>query len=666
MDIRKKMDELIGQINRFNHAYYQENKSLISDEAFDQLLEELIKLENQNPLFILPDSPTQKVGGTITKNFESVTHRFPMLSLGNTYSETDLIEFDERIKKTLLEESYEYICELKFDGVALSFWYENGKLIKGVTRGDGTRGDDITANVKTIQSLPTSIQSSLMPMEFEIRGEGYMPLSSFEQINSDKIAKGENPLANPRNAASGTFKMQNSAEVAKRNMECFVYSYLGFENPFQTHEESLNHMIELGFSVSPTWRKCKNVQEVMQFISDWSEKRHDLPLNTDGIVIKINDFGQQERLGYTAKSPRWAIAFKYPSEIAQTTIESIAYQVGRTGNITPVANLKPVYLAGTVIKRASIHNSNEMERLDLQEGDTVFIEKGGEIIPKITGVNFDLRKENATKFNFPSHCPDCGTVLIRNEGEANHYCMNELGCPTQIKGKIEHFIQRKALNIENLGVETIDLLFEKGIISNVADLYDLNEMSFVGLEGFQAKSISNILKSIEKSKEIPFRRVLFGLGIRHVGATIAEKLVLQFQSIDQLMTAKYDELVEVAEIGDRIAQSLNEYFSKEENLQIIERLRQSKIQLSEIISQIVLESSVLEGKSFVISGVFENFERVELKDKIVANGGKVVSSISSKLDFLLAGQNMGPAKLEKANQLNIKILSEEEFLHLLP
>jgi DNA ligase (NAD+) len=665
MDIRKKMDELISQINRFNHAYYQENKSLISDEAFDQLLEELVQLENQNPLFILPDSPSQKVGGTITKNFESVSHRFPMLSLGNTYSETDLIEFDERIKKTLLEENYEYICELKFDGVALSFWYENGKLIKGVTRGDGTRGDDITANVKTIQSLPTSIQSSLMPKEFEIRGEGYMPLSSFEQINADKIAKGENPLANPRNAASGTFKMQNSAEVAKRNMECFVYSYLGFENPFQTHEESLNHMIELGFSVSPTWRKCKNIQEVMQFISDWSEKRHDLPLNTDGIVIKINDFGQQERLGYTAKSPRWAIAFKYPSEIAQTTIESIAYQVGRTGNITPVANLKPVYLAGTVIKRASIHNSNEMERLDLQEGDTVFIEKGGEIIPKITGVNFDLRKENTSKFNFPIHCPDCGTALIRNEGEANHYCMNELGCPTQIKGKIEHFIQRKALNIENLGVETIDLLFEKRIISNVADLFDLNEKSFVGLEGFQAKSISNILKSIEKSKEIPFRRVLFGLGIRHVGATIAEKLVLQFLSIDQLMNAKYEELVEVPEIGDRIAQSLMDYFSKEENLQIIERLSQSKIQLSEVISEIVLESSILEGKSFVISGVFENFEREELKEKIISNGGKVVSSISSKLDFLVAGDNMGPAKLEKANQLNIKILSEEEFIKLI-
>lgn len=665
MDIRKRMDELIEQINRFNQAYYQENISLISDEAFDQLLAELIQLENQNPLFAYPDSPTQKVGGTITKNFKSVTHRFPMLSLGNTYNENELTEFDERIKKTLLEEPYEYICELKFDGVALSFWYENGKLIKGVTRGDGTRGDDITANVKTIQSLPQRINSSIFPKEFEIRGEGYMPLSSFEKINQEKIARGENTLANPRNAASGTFKMQNSAEVAKRNMECFIYSYLGFENPFQTHEESLNYLTQQGFSVSPTWKKCHNIQEVMEYIEFWSEKRNDLPLNTDGIVIKINDYGQQERLGYTAKSPKWAIAFKYPSEIAQTTIERITYQVGRTGNITPVANLKPVYLAGTVIKRASVHNSNEMERLDLHEGDVVFVEKGGEIIPKITGVNLDLRKSEAQLFVFPTHCPDCNTELYRNEGEANHYCSNELGCPTQIKGKIEHFIQRKAMNIENLGVETIDLLFERKIISNIADIYDLRENSFSGLEGFQAKSISNILNSIEKSKNTPFRQVLFGLGIRHVGATIAEKLVVSFNSIDNLKNASYESLIEVPEIGDRIAQSLMEYFSKTENLETIERLKQANIQFSEEISQIVLESAVLEGKSFVISGVFENFEREELKEKIISNGGKVVSSISSKLDFLVAGNNMGPAKLEKANQLNIQILSEEEFIKLL-
>jgi DNA ligase (NAD+) len=665
MDVRKRMDELIEQINQYNHAYYQENKSLITDEAFDKLLSELILLENQNPLFAYPDSPTQKVGGTITKNFNSVTHRFPMLSLGNTYNENELIEFDERIRKTLLDESYEYICELKFDGVALSFWYENGKLIKGVTRGDGTRGDDITANVKTIKTLPLRINSTILPNEFEIRGEGFMPLNSFEKINSEKVAKGENPLANPRNAASGTFKMQNSAEVAKRNMDCYIYSYLGFENPFQTHEESLNYLTQQGFSVSPTWKKCKNIQEVIEYINNWSEKRNDLPLNTDGIVIKINDYGQQERLGYTAKSPRWAIAYKYPSEIAQTIIESISYQVGRTGNITPVANLKPVYLAGTVIKRASVHNSNEMERLDLHEGDTVFVEKGGEIIPKITGVNFELRNQQSQAFTFPTHCPDCGTELIRNEGEANHYCKNDLGCPTQIKGKIEHFIQRKALNIENLGVETIDLLFEKRIISNVADLYDLTENSFVGLEGFQSKSISNILNSIEKSKSVPFRQVLFGLGIRHVGSTIAEKLVLHFHSIENINNASFEELVAVPEIGDRIAQSLQEYFSKVENIEIIERLRQSNIQFSEEISEIVLESSIFEGKSFVISGVFENFERDELKEKIISNGGKVVSSISSKLDFLVAGENMGPAKLEKANQLNIKILSEEEFIKLL-
>jgi len=666
MDIRKRMNELIEQINHFNHAYYQDNNSLVSDETFDLLLAELIELEKQNPLFAYPDSPTQKVGGTITKNFKSVKHRFPMLSLGNTYNESDLIEFDERIKKTLEQERYEYVCELKFDGVALSFWYENGQLIKGVTRGDGTRGDDITSNVKTIKSLPLRINSTILPKEFEIRGEGYMPLSSFESINIEKMANGEAPLANPRNAASGTFKMQNSAEVAKRNMECFIYSYLGTEIPFQTHEESLNYLIQLGFSVSPTWKKCKNVKEVIDYIEYWVNKRNELPLNTDGIVIKINDFGQQERLGFTAKSPRWAIAFKYPSEIAQTTIESVSYQVGRTGNITPVANLKPVYLAGTIIKRASIHNSNEMERLDLHEGDTVYIEKGGEIIPKINGVNYDLRKVGAQLFEFPSNCPDCGTKLIRQEGEANHYCTNELSCPTQIKGKIEHFIQRKALNIENLGVETIDLLFNKGIISNVADLYDLSAESFLGLEGFQSKSISNILSSIDKSITIPFRQVLFGLGIRHVGATIAEKLVLHFHSIENLKNANYDDLIAVPEIGDRIAQSLIEFFSLDQNNQIIESLAKFGIQFSEDISEIVLESANLEGKSFVISGVFRNFEREELKQKIVANGGKVVSSISSKLDYLVAGDNMGPAKLEKATQLNIKILSEEEFLQLLP
>ena len=665
MDIRKRMDELITLINKYNEAYYQNNESLISDLAFDQYLQELQKLEHENPLFVTSNSPTQKVGGTVTKHFKSVNHRFPMLSLGNTYNENDLKEFDSRIKKALGDEKYEYICELKFDGVALSFWYQNGKLIKGVTRGDGIRGDDITNNVKTIKSIPQFILDDTLPTEFEIRGEGFMPNHIFDQINQKRLLSGEPLLANPRNSASGTFKMQDSSVVAKRNLDCFIYAYLGFDNPFQTHEESLIKLANLGFPVSPTWEKCTNIESVLDYIGKWAIKRNDLPLNTDGIVIKVNDYGQQERLGFTAKSPRWAISFKYPSEIAKTEILSISYQVGRTGNITPVANLSPVYLAGTMIKRASIHNANEMIRLDLHEGDIVFVEKGGEIIPKITGVEVSIRNPEKPIYLFPTHCPDCNSELIRLEGEANHYCVNDLLCPTQIKGKIEHFIQRKALNIENLGVETIDLLFEKSIIKDVADLYALTAFDFVGLEGFQSKSIQNILSSVEKSKSVPFRKVLFGLGIRHVGATIAEKLVIEFKSIYNLMNASYEELIAVSEIGDRIALSLISFFSKAENINLINRLEQYSVQLSEEILEVEQESISLEGKSFVISGVFQNFDRDGLRDKIVLNGGKVVSSISSKLDYLIAGDNMGPSKLEKANQLSIKIITEEEFLNLL-
>ena len=665
MDISKRMDELINLINKYNEAYYQKNESLISDLAFDQLLSELQKLEQENPLFALSSSPTQRVGGTITKQFQSVTHRFPMLSLGNTYNETDLKDFDSRVKKVLGEEKYDYICELKFDGVALSFWYENGKLIKGITRGDGIRGDDITNNVKTIKSIPHSIKAEILPFEFELRGEGFMPNHIFEQINHERSIAGEPLLANPRNSASGTFKMQDSAIVAQRNLDCYIYSYLGNDNPFQTHEESLLKLFELGFPISQTWEKCSDIDSVLAYIEKWAIKRNDLPLNTDGIVIKINDYGQQERLGFTAKSPRWAISFKYPSEIAKTEILSISYQVGRTGNITPVANLNPVYLAGTMIKRASIHNANEMGRLDLHEGDMVFIEKGGEIIPKITGVDMSIRNPLKPIFVFPTNCPDCNSELVRLEGEANHYCMNDSFCPTQLKGKIEHFIQRKALNIENLGVETIDLLFEKSIIKDVGDLYKLSTLDFIGLDGFQSKSIQNILNSIEKSKSVPFRKVLFGLGIRHVGATIAEKLVIEFKSIHNLRAASYDEIIAVPEIGDRIALSIISYFSKSDNIDLIDRLEQSKVQLSEEISGLEIESTSLEGKSFVISGVFQNFDRDGLRDKIILNGGKVVSSISSKLDYLIAGENMGPSKLEKANQLSIKIITEEEFLNLL-
>ena len=665
MDIRKRMDELINLINKYNEAYYQNNESLISDLAFDQLLHELQKLENENPLFALSNSPTQKVGGTITKQFKSVTHRFPMLSLGNTYNENDLKEFDTRIKKALGDEKYEYICELKFDGVALSFWYQNGELIKGVTRGDGIRGDDITNNVKTIKSIPQTIQDQILPLEFELRGEGFMPNHIFEQINHERSLTGEQLLANPRNSASGTFKMQDSSIVAQRSLDCYIYAYLGFDNPFQTHEESLIKLFDLGFPVSQTWEKCSNIDSVLAYIEKWTTKRNDLPLNTDGIVIKINDYGQQERLGFTAKSPRWAISFKYPSEIAKTEILSISYQVGRTGNITPVANLNPVYLAGTMIKRASIHNANEMTRLDLHEGDMVFIEKGGEIIPKITGVDMSIRNPQKPIFVFPTNCPDCNSELIRVEGEANHYCLNDSLCPTQIKGKIEHFIQRKALNIENIGVETIDLLFEKSIIRDVGDLYNLTTLDFIGLDGFQSKSIQNILSSIEKSKTVPFRKVLFGLGIRHVGATIAEKLVIEFKSINNLRDASYEELIAVPEIGDRIAISIIAFFNKPENIDLINRLEQSNVQLSEDILEQEQESTSLEGKSFVISGVFQNFDRDGLRDKIILNGGKVVSSISSKLDYLIAGDNMGPSKLEKANQLSIKIITEDEFLTLL-
>jgi len=665
MDIRKRMDELINLINKYNEAYYQNSESLISDLAFDQLLQELQKLELENPLFALNDSPTQIVGGTITKQFKSVNHRFPMLSLGNTYNENDLKEFDSRIQKALGDEKYEYICELKFDGVALSFWYQNGKLIKGVTRGDGVRGDDITNNVKTIKSIPQFIHDNTLPIEFEIRGEGFMPNHIFEQINHERLLIGEALLANPRNSASGTFKMQDSAVVAKRNLDCYIYAYLGYDNPFQTHEESLIKLFNLGFPVSQTWEKCSSIESVLAYIEKWALKRNDLPLNTDGIVIKINDYGQQERLGFTSKSPRWAISFKYPSEIAKTEILSISYQVGRTGNITPVANLAPVYLAGTMIKRASIHNANEMIRLDLHEGDMVFVEKGGEIIPKITGVDLSVRNPEKPIYIFPTHCPDCNSELIRVEGEANHYCLNDLFCPTQIKGKIEHFIQRKALNIENLGAETIDLLYEKSIIKDVGDLYKLTALDFVELDGFQSKSIQNILSSVEKSKSVHFRKVLFGLGIRHVGATIAEKLAIEFKSIHHLMKANYEELIAVPEIGDRIALSIISFFSKPDNINLIDRLEQCNVQLSEEILELERESISLEGKSFVISGVFQNFDRDGLRDKIVLNGGKVVSSISSKLDYLIAGDNMGPSKLEKANQLAIKIITEEEFLNLL-
>ena len=665
MNPQEQINQLTDQLNHYSFLYYQTATPEISDFEFDKLLEKLSDLEKSYPEFVRDDSPTHRVGGTISKEFESVTHRFPMLSLGNTYNAQELADFDERIRKGLNDEPYEYICELKFDGVALSMWFENGVLTRGVTRGDGVRGDDITANVKTIRTLPLNIRAKNMPVSFEVRGEGFMPLSSFENLNKEREDIGEQLLANPRNAASGTFKMQDSGVVAKRKMDCYIYQFLSENEIFTTHEESLIEMKKLGFNVSPTWRKCHNIEEVLAFINHWESERHNLPLNTDGIVIKLNSFAQREVLGYTAKSPRWAIAYKYPSESASTLLESVSYQVGRTGNVTPVANLKPVLLAGTTVKRASIHNANEIERLDLYLGDYVFVEKGGEIIPKITNVDLSKRKDNLEKVIFPENCPECNTLLVRKEGEANHYCPNEKGCPPQIKGKIEHFIQRKALNIENLGTETIDLFYKRGLVLNPADLYDLKREDLGRLDGFKEKSIQNILKGVEKSKEIPFKQVLFGIGIRFVGATVAEKLASYFNNIDALAKATQEELLQVPEIGERIAQSVVDFFQNTDNQEYIARLKAAGLKFTHEAVEIVVEGDTLAGKTFVISGTFQNFERDDLKIKIEANGGKVLSGVSGKLNYLVAGSEAGPSKLEKAQKLGVQIISEEEFITML-
>ncbi|MPR36658.1 NAD-dependent DNA ligase LigA [Salmonirosea aquatica] len=684
---------LTDRINYFNDRYYQDSVSEISDQAFDELLKELTSLENEHPALKLADSPTQRVGGTITKNFPTVYHRYPMQSLDNTYSEAELRSFDERVKKGLGEESHEYVCELKFDGISLSFTYEDGLLQRGVTRGDGTRGDDITANVKTIRSLPLRISGDAIPGFLEVRGEGFMPLSSFERLNAELEATGDSLYANPRNAASGAFKLQDSAETARRGLDCYVYSFLSDEDIFQSHEESLIGLQKWGFNVSPGWRKCHTIDEAIAFIHEWEEKRYKLPLATDGIVLKINDYAQQRELGSTSKSPRWAIAFKYKAENKPALLRFVSYQVGRTGAVTPVANLsalsergvpyekaRGVHLSGTQVKRATLHNANELERLGLHLGDTVFVEKSGEIIPKITGVDHTQRTLFDTEqIHFPTHCPECGTTLIRPEGEVAFYCPNERGCPPQLRGKIEHFIQRRAMNIDSLGEGKIELLFDKGLVHTVADLYDLNYDSLLGLEkeilneetgktkkiSFREKTVENILKGIESSKEVPFKNLLFGLGIRYVGATVGEKLAAYFRNMDALMTASLEELVNVPEIGGRIAQSVRDYFSDPENQRLIERLRMAGLNFATDEVPIEIESDTLQGKTFVISGVFQHFDRDELKARIEANGGRVLSGVSGKLNYLVAGENMGPSKLEKAKRLGVTILSEEEFVAML-
>jgi DNA ligase (NAD+) len=661
----QKIKELSDKLHYYNYKYYQESVSEVSDYEFDMMLQELIDMEEKFPDLKTTDSPSQRVGGDITKNFETVEHKIPMLSLGNTYSKEDLDDFDGRVKRGLGEEEYEYFCELKFDGVAISLHYENGKLIRGVTRGDGSKGDDISNNAKTIRTIPLRVRGEQFPEYFEARGEVFLPREVFNGINREREENGEALLANPRNAASGTLKMQDSGIVAKRKLDCFLYSYAGEDLPIESHEEGIKQLEKFGFNVSQTYRKCANINQVFDFIKEWEEKRHNLPVDTDGIVIKVNSLAQQEQLGFTAKSPRWAIAYKYKAESSTTILKEITFQVGRTGAVTPVANLEPVSLAGTTVKRASLHNANEIARLDLRVGDTVHVEKGGEIIPKITAVDLTKRDLGSSEVDYIKNCPECGTALVRAEGEAVHYCPNKKGCPPQIKGSIEHYIQRKAADIDSLGERTIHLLYEKGLVANVADLYDLKYEDVFKLEGFKDLSTRNLLKGIEESKKIPFENILFGLGIRFVGKTVAEKLGAHFKKISNLASATFEELIEVPEIGERIAQSVVEYFQAEDNIELIERLKVAGLQFES--KEIVIEQkgNALDNKSFVVSGVFEHYGRDEIKEVIKQYGGKVVSAISGKVDILVAGENMGPAKRQKAEKLGVNIIDEAEFRSLI-
>jgi DNA ligase (NAD+) len=662
---RKEIAALTEKINYHNDLYYQQHRTEISDLEFDKLLGQLIKLEEEFPQFKAADSPTQRVGGTITKTFETVYHKYPMLSLGNTYSEEELRDFDGRVAKGLDGEPYEYFCELKFDGVSISLIYENGILTRGVTRGDGVRGDDVTANIKTIRTIPLKINQPNIPAYFEVRGEVFLPKQVFEQLNKEREDIGEEKYANARNTASGTVKMQDSSEVARRKLDCFAYFLLGDDNDVETQEDCIAKLEQWKFNVSPTYKKCKSINEVLQYIKHWENRREEMPLETDGVVIKINSIEQQQQLGFTAKSPRWAIAYKYKSESASTRLNDITYQVGRTGAITPVAELQPVLLAGTTVKRASLHNANEIARLDLHIGDYVFVEKGGEIIPKVTAVDLSKRNNNTKPVTYIQHCPECHTPLIRIEGEASHYCPNTTGCPPQIKGRVEHFIQRKAMDIDSLGEQTIRQLYELGLLKTPADLYDLTKEDLLKLDKVKDKSAENMLNGIAQSKTAAFENVLFAIGIRYVGKTVAEKLARHFKNIDAIMQASYDQLLEAPEVGEKIAQSVIRFFAIAANKNEIERLRRAGLILQVVEKEIIKDSDTLHDKSFVISGVFENYERDELKDIILKNGGRVLSSVSEKLDYLLAGDNMGPAKREKAEKLGVKIISLQDFQKLL-
>ena len=668
-----RIKELTRILQQHNYNYYVLSQPTISDYDFDVLLKELEELENQFPALKLPDSPSQRVGGETAKEFTSVKHKYPMLSLSNSYSESEIADFDKRVRKLLGDVEIEYVCELKYDGVAVGLTYKNGLLVQAVTRGDGIQGDDVTANVKTIKSIPLRLRENY-PDELEIRGEIFMSLKGFQQMNAEREEIGEAAFANPRNSASGSLKMLDPTVVAKRPLDCFLYYLPGESSSYKTHYEGLKYAEKIGFKVSKNIAVCRNINEIFEFIHDWNEGRKFLDYDIDGIVIKVNNLVQQKQLGFTAKSPRWAIAYKFKAEQAETVLLSVDFQVGRTGAITPVANLSPVQLAGTTVKRASLHNADIIAKLDLHQGDYLFVEKGGEIIPKVVGVNLAKRKDGVEPIHFISYCPKCDTRLVRKEGESAHYCPNEETCPPQIKGKLEHFISRKAMNIDSLGEGKIDMLFENGMLNNVADLYDLTYDQIIGLEkiiqaeegrkekklSFKEKTATNIINGIEASKEVPFPRVLFALGIRYVGETVAKKLAAYFLNIDKLSKASFEELIEVDEIGNRIAESVISWFENPEHQNIIERLKNQDIQFA-ITESSTPTSNILQNKSFVVSGIFQNHSRDEIKTLIEENGGKNVGSLSSKTDYVLAGDNMGPAKKQKAEKLGIPIISEEDF-----
>lgn len=663
MTTEQKIQQLREELRQHNHNYYVLDNATISDYDFDIKLKELEKLEEENPDFFDSNSPTQRVGGDVTKNFETITHKNRMYSLDNSYSKDDLLDWEKRVQKNLGTDAIEYTCELKYDGASINLTYENGQFVRAVTRGDGFQGDEVTTNIRTIKSIPL-VPNGDYVSSFEMRGEIILPLHGFNKMNEERIANGEEAYRNPRNTASGSLKLQDSSEVAKRPLDCLLYQVVTNERKYKTHFESLEAARKVGFKVPDTIVLAKSIDEVFDFVSAWDVKRHELPYETDGVVVKVNNLQQQEELGYTAKAPRWAIAYKFKAEQVSTVLNEITYQVGRTGAITPVANLEPVQLAGTIVKRASLHNADQIEKLDIRVDDTVFVEKGGEIIPKIIKVDLTKRPEYSKPTEYATNCPECGTELIRTEGDAKHYCPNEFGCAPQITGRIQHYISRKAMDIDGLGGETVDLLRKEGLIKNYADLYDLKVEQVIPLERMAEKSAQNMIEGIEKSKEIPFEKVLFALGIRFVGETVAKKLAKHFKSIDNLMQANFDTLIGVDEIGDRIAQSILDFSVDEGNKELIQRLKLYGVQLEVSAESLEGQTDKLAGKVFVVSGVFHQMSRNELKKAIEDNGGKVSSSISKKTTYIVAGDNMGPSKLTKAESLSIPIISEQDFIDM--